>query len=314
MNKKTVLIICDGMPYPPNDGVRTRVFNIAKQLLPVVDVKIIAIVKDAKELAVLDEAQKALGDSIIPVQVKYGFFQKVVTVLRTVYERRPIEFHYYYFKNVANKIREVISNNKIDYVQYERSFLGFYDHLVPDEVEKVINLYDYETLRHRRLTEVMGWPLKLFTGYNQKRIAEYEEKILRSVDKVFAISKDEKASIKSELGITDESLDVLTGGVDTSAYPFIDKLPSGDNILFVGSHMNFNYDAIRYFYFEIFPKLREKNDKIKWYIVGKLDKEQLKYLLMIRLWNSAPLYLVCCRTMRSAGHWWYLCEVVVVQE
>ena len=279
MRKKTILIICAGLPYPPNDGVRTRVYNIARQLLKRFDLKIVSIVKDSGELLVLSEAQRMLNGSIMPVSVDYRFWKKLCRAAANIFEKKPLEYHYYYFDEVAKKIRQVLSGERVDFVQFERSFLSVYQREIPEAIPTVINLYDFEVPRHRRLISLAPIWKKPFLTWNLWRIRAFENDVFTKASCIFAISESEKKAIKAHMNVSQNKIDILTGGIDTEAFPVIKTLPKERNILFVGSGMTFNYDAIRYFYYEIFPLVRKALPDLKWYIVGKLERRRLDYLL-----------------------------------
>jgi glycosyltransferase involved in cell wall biosynthesis len=279
MIRKTVLIICDGLPYPPNDGVRTRVYNISKQLLKEFDLRIICIIKNESELILLDDAQRMLENSIFPVKIKYDFWKKLYAIMVNIFQTKPLEYHFYYFHEVATSIQKLLQNQNINFIQFERSFLSFYSSCIPKNIPIIINLYDYESLRYKRLFELAPAWTKFFNFYNWKRVQNFETKSLLNSNHIFTISNNEKNAILQNTDIAGSKLSVLTGGIDLELYQFVEKLPAEKNIIFVGSGMSFNYDAIKFFYFQIFPNVKKVISDVNWYIVGKLDQNRLKYLL-----------------------------------
>lgn len=276
--RKSILIICAGLPYPPNDGVRTRVYNVARQLQRQFEITIISIVKDTVEMQLVDEAQEHLGDSIIPVFVQRTLLRKMSSMMFTLFSNSPFERQFYYFREVADVIRAQIRGKTFDYVQFERSFLCFYLPVIPAYLTKTINLYDFETLRHERIGAMSKGIRKLFATANQRRIRKYEKDVFNNVDMIFAISNSEKKDVEREFSIAPDKVDIVTGGIDTESYPYIDGLPTDNSIMFVGSGMNFNYDAIHYFYKDVFPLIRRRISDVKWHIIGKLDPMELSYL------------------------------------
>lgn len=279
MTRKTILVVCDGLPYPPNDGVRTRVYNISRQLLKEFNLKIVSIIKDDKELMLLPEAQRMLNNSVVPVTVRFTFRDKIYALISNIFQIKPLEYHFYFFTEVATTIVKLLKNEKVDFVQFERSFLSSYSACIPKDIPLVINLYDYESLRHKRLLKIAPLWKKPFLLYNLKRIQIFEKKSFLKSSHIFAISETEKNIIAEEISCVKNKLSLLTGGIDTETYQFIDTLPSKKNFIFVGSGMKFNYDAIEYFYYQVFPCIQRSVEEVKWYLIGKLDSNRLQYLL-----------------------------------
>jgi glycosyltransferase involved in cell wall biosynthesis len=291
MKRKNILVVCDGLPYPPNDGVRTRVYNISRQLLKEFNLKIICIVKDKNELVLLPEAQKMLDESVMPVAVKFSFNDKLKALIKNLFQVKPLEYHFYYFDEVAVAITNLLQNEKIDFVQFERSILSVYNTCIPTDIPSVINLYDFESLRHKRLLKIAPPWKKPLLFYNLKRIQAFEKNSFSRSSHIFAISEKEKKVIAQEIHAVDKKVSVLTGGIDTETYSFIDELPRENNIIFVGSGMKFNYDAIEFFYYQVLPHIKATVSDIKWYIVGKLDTDRLRYLVddpYVEFFPNAP--------------------------
>ena len=273
-----LLLVSHGLPFPPSDGVRERAYNIAVHLQEEVPVDICCLVKDKKELERLPQFSAHFHGQLFPVLVQRNIFYKLKILFLTLFSRKPMVLHFYFSKRMRQRINDLLKSNHYQWVQFERSFMAQYleDIFNGQNTKTAINLYDFETVRAYRIYKSIRNPIKsLFQYIKYQKLKRYELDVFRKADYLFAISKDEKEQILSYAPELSSKLHILTGGVDVHYFRYFEELPNERNIVFVGSPMVFNYEALDFFYHEIFKKLKA----VTFHVIGNFDKKQIGYLV-----------------------------------
>ncbi|MDP1853764.1 MAG: glycosyltransferase [Candidatus Omnitrophota bacterium] len=268
-----ILFLTSRLPYPMNRGDKLRSFNFLSRLSKKHSVTLLSFIESDKQLPYVEELKKYCDKVEV---VKLSCWQSYLNCLLNIFSIRPLQVSYYNSKKMRDKVKKIIASEKFD---------GIYIHLFRmaqfaekiQGVSRILDLCDAVSLHMKRTIKFnrgILWPVYLLEYF---RIKRYERKIIKKFNEVILISENDKKEI---LGGTSgpSNIHIVPNGVD---YEYFKPSPIDNHkiprVAFLGYLSAFyNLDAVRYFYREIFPLIKERVPQIKFSIIGANCPAELK--------------------------------------
>jgi len=168
-------------------------------------------------------------------------------------------------------LEKTIEEFKPDLIHVDHSHMAPYVSWIKDRYNLpiVLRQHNYENLIYRRYASVQTNPLKRWTAnLHGKRLYKYEVKLLHQVDRVVAISEEDKRLMLADA--PGAKFDIIPAGVDTRYFqPSAPELEDPTAITWIGGiDWDPNKDAVLFFLNEIFPKVLAKNPQATFNIIG----------------------------------------------
>jgi len=139
--------------------------------------------------------------------------------------------------------------------------------------------HNVESLIWKRLYQTASGLKKIYFRDQWKRMVAFERKVCASVSGVVAVSEEDTALLRSELGLTNV-LGAVPTGVDAAGFSSCHSAKKkSKSLIFLGS-MDWmpNIDAMRWFCYEIFPRLKKRFPDLTLSIVGRNPTAEIKQL------------------------------------
>jgi len=206
-----------------------------------------------------------------PLKVARDFFTSPVPLyFRKVYDSLEM----------AAGIAEMVRKDRYDFVIAEYSVMGQFIHNNPalPPVRRIISVHESYYLARQKAFHHHRLGLdKLREAINLKGLKKYEFDMYRQADKVLTLTpegKEELLEICPELDIA-----IVPHGVDVDDFAFSNLREAEESIIFVGNYLHYpNVDAVLYFHREIWPRLKNRLPKIKFYVVGQAPPPEIARL------------------------------------
>lgn len=271
--KSKILVLSSRFPYPPIGGDKIRIYNIIKLLSQGYKVDLLSI-SETKVNPNDDIELKKLG--INTINFVFNPYRYRINSFLGIFTKLPLQTNHYYF----SKVQEWINTN------YKNYDLIFCFHIRTTEyvkylpITKCVDLVDAISLNYKRAQKytsgIWGWIYKIET----KRVLEYELKTVNSFDKALIVSQVDKDFL-TQHGANAVKIDVLPVAVDESYLNYQAKIEK-NWFTFVGK-MNTvaNADAVAYFSYDIFPKIKEHLPETEFYIVGADPNKKVNSLAQL---------------------------------
>jgi glycosyltransferase involved in cell wall biosynthesis len=201
-----------------------------------------------------------------------NFWHRQRTRLATILDSRPFIVSIFDVPEMREAIGKVLRNADFDLVHIDTTQMGSYVDLVgPGGPKRALVEIDVSMKPLRRKCEQATSPVERWLcGREWRRMREYEPRLCRRFDLVFAVSEEDRALLR-QTGAADDAA-LFRYGVDDD---FLDIAPkraagvSGASLVFVGSFMHPpNVDAARWFVESIFPTIRARVPAATIHIVG----------------------------------------------
>jgi len=267
-----ILYITPRFPYPPNQGDKAVIYNHLKFLSAANQITLLSLIRNESET----EGIPHISDYCSRIEV----FKKrpnlsAANFLTAVFKKDPFTVIRYYSPKMFRRSKELIESGGFDVVHAAFYYMGQYvidkKITVPGTTAAILDTHNIEYLVYSRCARLARNPfIKLFMKLEAMRIRGYESRIYKRFDKCIAFSELDRKNITA-----------LSGASNIAVNPACIELPAAsqtddrqreekDTVLFFGFLNTFaNDDAVRFFYNDILPLIREKMPGIKFIIAGK---------------------------------------------
>ena len=267
-------MITEDFPYPPSDGVRLRVYHILKGLSKRHEITLLSFI-DGNDKVNIDKIKSFCEHiELIPKNPRKLLLLRVVLNL---FETEPFSLSTFNSKRIRQRIRKTLIQKKIDIVHLDMPNMAQFYELVA-HMPTVIDPRDSITLNLRR-----RYPLeknlfqKAYQYIQWKKWKRYEAEMYAKFDKCFVVSDVDA----EELRLLNSKIDIaiIPNGVDVDFFKPMRLKPDYPSLIFSGSMASFqSYDAITYFYKNIYGNVKAQVPNIKLYIVGKDPPQSVRDL------------------------------------
>lgn len=269
------MIITPRIPYPPYRGDKLKIFNLSRILIKSNDVHILTFYRNSKDKALV----KPLEDLGIKVYlIKLTLFESFFNALLAYFQSIPFQVAWYKSKKMKNRADELLNNIDLDVVYYH--LIRTAQYLSKEGKNSRLNVIDFtdavSLYLSRMVEQEKNIAKKLFIKSELKRIIKYE-KIAEKFDTLFICSEIDKKFLLEKRNKPD--IQILNNGIDTDYFSSNKTEFDSKRIIFTGNMPYYaNSDAAIYFANKIFPLILEKDNSIKFYIVGQQPPMKIRQL------------------------------------
>lgn len=249
--RKRILIISPGIPYPPVDGHKLKIYNLLRLLKIDYDIDLVVITSEAMK----PDAEQFLKESCKGYKIfKYSKLRFFLNIFGGFFNRKtPFQVLYYTFTSVAKYL--AAHSSKYDYVFFNiirtTGYFPLFDRnkIIVDMVDSIGINY----LRSRKRTE--SFLHRTIYNLEASRLISYERKIVSEAKATLFVNKFEAASY-SKWGV----VRWLPNGVNEKLLQFSFKNNDYKNFVCFFGAMFYqpNIDAALWFIKYVLPKLDER--------------------------------------------------------
>lgn len=275
-----ILIISPSFPFPPDDGVKIRLFNLIKRISQKHSVALLSFVGSVDEMhyvSVLSQYCSAVETVVLQRRSRWA---KIFELIYALFSGVPLESRLAFDQEMADKTRALLAARHFDIVQIEHTFMAPYNEMIPSssDTKRVISIIDIGFIQFRRMFKVEKRLLSRIRWFaNWLIMRTWEIRVLGAFDKCIAVSSLDKQLLKRINPKLDIS--VIENGVDIDRFEPLPENEDKKTILFIGVlDYEANVDAALYFYSEILPLIKKHFQQIKWFIVGKRPLQSIRNL------------------------------------
>jgi glycosyltransferase involved in cell wall biosynthesis len=256
------------MPFPLTDGGAIGIYNITKSLaklgheVTLVTFPLDTIVETAKAVEDISQfARLVLVNTALPARWK--------VLLRTLFSG-PYPIERRMMPEMFELLRSILDAETFDVVHVDHAHMGRYGLWIRQHygLPIVLREHNFEALIYERFAKVEKNPIKRWLAYlHGKRLKVEETQFLREFDAVAAISKEDLAIMRH--AAPHERYSVIPAGVDAEYFSPAKVNPDPNRILWIGTFdWDPNFDAIRHFLANIYPRVLAGRPTVHFDIVG----------------------------------------------
>lgn len=256
MGKKKVLIVSPGLPFPPSDGHKLKLYNLVKQLSDKVDLKLLVISNEKID----NECLEFLNNNFISFKVfKFPRVFYFVNLLRSVFNLNlPFQVSYYTF----SKIRRYLKQNhlKDDLIIFNLiRTCGYIDVFEKNKV--VLDMVDSIGINYKNSqNKTTSLFYKIIYFLETKRLLAFEKSAVEYAKLTLLVNKSE-AEYYNSFG----NSKWLPNGVNKALFEINGSHKKPIVCFFGAMFYQPNVDAVLWFCKYVLPSI---NPDIKFYIIG----------------------------------------------
>jgi glycosyltransferase involved in cell wall biosynthesis len=269
--RKTVLWLTYGLPWPTDRGGAIRYFNLIRQVATRYRVLLFAVLESA------EEARHVPKLAPFCERVEWAVMRSGSAIARTrdfwehLQRGQPLVNWPYCSRSLESKLRDLVSTGTINILQIEHSFLAHFRDAVPDgsPCRTILSFHNFcETQSRSMLSMHVGAMEKLGLLAKAFLMRGWEARHAARFDRCLVVSEIEAQRLRAVAAGSAVSL--VPNGVDTAALRPLPEAAAGKRLIFVG-HLRYppNLDAVRFLARHILPALRSRIPEARLTVVGE---------------------------------------------
>jgi len=268
-----ILIIDEWFPYPMDSGKKIRTYNLMSYLAGNNDITYICFHRDADKLNLGSLTEKIETTPISDKRVAKGSLIFYLKVFLNIFRQAPFSASYSYVKEMKLKLEEHLRNSKFDLIICEWTPYAHYLENI-DHTYKILMAHNVEFQQWQRMFEVTHNPLKRILFKKQWRsMYAFEKRYFKTFNAIITVSSHDKLTVEKMSG--HKKVYVVENGVDLDYFKPL-NMARKNYVAYTASMDAFvNQNAALYFAKNIFPRLRQKNPTMDYYIVGRAPNKEI---------------------------------------
>lgn len=263
--KKSIVFLCQRVPYPPDRGDRITTWNFLVHLSEHYNVHIFCLTSDKKE----QEKEEILKKYCASVHIQYkSIWRSCWDAILALFCFIPLTNAYYFSSSIQKKIQALIDSQKIDLVYAYSSNMFPHVYKKNPKTPIVYHYGDVDSEKFRKMAKCGKLFLRPVYWLEFHRLRKWELECSQAASaSVFATEQEGK--LFQSLGGQGKIV-AIPNGVDIDYFKRQDEsIPMENAFIFTGV-MNYfpNVDTILCFYHEVYPLIKNIMPEIRFYIVG----------------------------------------------
>lgn len=263
-----ILIVSSYLPFPLFSGGHIRLFNLIKGLSKRHEISLVCEIRDYQTKQDIEEVKKFCKEVIVVPRRKQWSFRNM---LHTGLSPYPFLMVGHTSWEMRSRISEQLNKVKYDLIHVETFYVM--QNIPKIEIPIVLAEHNVEYLVYRRFANRILLPFRPFLYIDVLKMKYWEESYWNKVNKLIAVSEDEKKMMKRK------DVTVIPNGVDLEKFKFSQREKIGERILFIGDFRWLaNKDTLLWILKKIWPdflRAQTKGSFILW-VVGRNIPQSLR--------------------------------------
>ncbi len=268
-----ILQITPQLPFPPDSGGRSGIFNFVQYLSRKHTITLLSFVTE-------ETAGHVTGLTpycdVVPVRHTAGY--SYPAMFQNLASKLPYAIEKYQSSDMMGAIRSIVRSGNIDLVHIDHLHMAQYIDALPDGLPVVLREHNVESVIMRRYSDKTPNPLKrVYAGIQARRLHAYEAVMCPRFSCCVPVTDVDGQTLRDMA--PDARIDVISSGVDTEWFDPVADSPSPDphRIVTTGDYgWPPTSDGLRHLVNEIFPRIRQEIPDVRLSIVGQNPPEIVK--------------------------------------
>jgi polysaccharide biosynthesis protein PslH len=272
-----VLVLANRLPYPVDDGWKTRTYHIIQGLARHARVTLLTFHDGSA--ADVDAYRHAAGGGVDVVTVPAPRPHTAGRLLLGLVTPTPVYVWNLRSRRFASVLRDLVARIRPGIAVAELTYMYPYLDLLPPTVRRVIDTHNVDSvLLSRYASGHRGMLVRRYAALTVQKLRRFESRAYAGVEQVWVCSRED-AGLAADIAPR-ARIRAIPNGVDTEYLrPTDDDAVRAGRLLFFG-RMDYepNRDAVRYFARTILPDLRGEAEAVELRVVGPGIGPELRQL------------------------------------
>jgi sugar transferase (PEP-CTERM/EpsH1 system associated) len=268
-----ILILTSRLPYPPDRGDRSRVFNFIKHLSRAHELSLASFIAKESEQEHLASLQSFCQDMRVVI---ISQLRSMLSVLCNLWRRDPLQVLYYRSAAMRRLVDQMLVENQFDVIYVHLFRMAPYVADRPD-LYRVVDLTDIISQEIVRSMPYRGLVSRLVYRLETPRIQRYERHVAEIFEETWLISEADKRVLSTTCSAA--NIRVVPIGIDEDRLYPTGQPCEPNSLIFVGHLRVFhNVDAVTHLVQDVLPLVRQQIPSCTLKIVGANPNSQVQRL------------------------------------
>ncbi|SFR87463.1 sugar transferase, PEP-CTERM/EpsH1 system associated [Halomicrobium zhouii] len=257
-----ILFLCSRPPYPPVDGARVRMYNLATLLAEDHDVDVVAISKGGESERPDNEFKRYK----VFTEHWSRFYARGI---RSLLSSDPLQCGAYFSTDMKRWVDRHVDEYDLVYCTH----LATAKYATDTDQKKVIDFVDAVSKNFEEFVDDSSYPWRLIYRIESRRVGRYEQTVSSLFDACFITTKTDRSASQAE------DVTVIPNGVSQDLLDRNRHHPDENMIAFLGdlSYLP-NASAVEWFVEKVIPILDSFEVDFSFQIVGKSPPQKIRKL------------------------------------
>ena len=271
------LVVTPRPPYPLDTGGKIRTYHLLRLISQRGETALFSLTFSPEDTASLIRLKEKLG--LVRVEAVRVGSSAVLKGLLSFAMGYPFVLGKYRLGLVLRRLSSLVNEFSPEVIHFDHLHTAQYGLELKDLPKKPIlrmDAHNVEWVISARAGEKLVWPLSAVAGHHANLLRRWEARIGGEMDEVWTVSEEDRA-LFLEMGLSPEKVRVVPNGVDGDFWAYRPYTGGERDLVFVGS-MDWlpNEDGVLYFLSEIWPLIKERCPKVRFYVVGRSPSDRLR--------------------------------------
>jgi sugar transferase (PEP-CTERM/EpsH1 system associated) len=270
-----LLMLVHRIPYPPNKGDKIRSYNELRHLARQHRVFLGCFADQAEDLEHVAALRQLAADvEVVPLDTRRARLRSLAAIA----SRDALSVRYFASSRLQAWVDRTLVEQRIDAVLLFSSPMWAY--VTGRSLPAVMDFCDVDSDKWRQYAARAALPLRPLYGLEARRLARWEEHVLRGADASVLVAERELALWNDLPAELRRKVHVIRNGVDLDYFtPRAAPPPGDDTVVFTGAMDYYaNVDAVTYFTREVLPHVREQRPGVRFVIAGSRPTDEVRGL------------------------------------
>ncbi|OQA20032.1 MAG: GDP-mannose-dependent alpha-(1-2)-phosphatidylinositol mannosyltransferase [Chloroflexi bacterium ADurb.Bin360] len=261
-----ILFLSTWFPYPPDNGSKIRVYHLLRALAQRHEVTLLSFAWNTAQPQAASELRSWFRD--VQVMSLNPYEHNRASKLRTFFSLRPVVSRP--IAAMTEKAHAILANQSFDSVIASTEMMAAYAFQAPPGTVRILEEHNAMTRLMRERYDEQPRPLeRLRCWLSWQKSRTYEARLFRRFDVITMVSEQDREACLSDLPGFHGRVAVIPNGVDCAHHrPGLAEVQPHTLIYNGALTYSANYDAMRYFLAEIYPRIQQELPDVSLSITG----------------------------------------------
>lgn len=267
-----LLYLVHRMPYPPDKGDKVRSYHLLRHLQRKHRVFLATFIDDPADEAHLD-ALRALCPDLYVARLNPRW--RKLASARALLTGEAQSLAFYHHAGLRRWVRQVAAEHRPVASVVFSSTMAPYAHELLPQVPMLVDLVDVDSAKWTQYAPAHRWPMSWVFRREGRRLLAHERDMALAARRSFLVTQQEVDLFDSLAPECRGRVEAAGNGVDAERFrpnPALASPFAADEraIVFTGA-MDYwpNVDAVQWFASEVLPRIREREPRASFWIVGR---------------------------------------------
>jgi sugar transferase (PEP-CTERM/EpsH1 system associated) len=265
-----LLFLAHRLPFPPTKGDKIRSHHLLLHLAKSYSVFLGTFVDDPADWPFVEAAQALCAEVHVEPIVRSS---RRWRSLQALLSGEALELPYFRSTTLAHWVTEVVLREGIERAIAFSSPMAQYL-LDRPKVRSIVDFVDLDSAKWADYATRHPWPMSALYGLEARRLSAFERSVAERVEASVFVTREEARLLSAAVPECASRIVAIENGVDSDYYSpareFASPFESGESAIVFTGAMDYwpNVDAVTWFAHEVLPRVRKRDVKARFYIVG----------------------------------------------